>query len=168
MIFKIQFIKNTFTFNDFVFWNKLIKEILDKENLIKQSENLDIFTKRIKCREFRALETESKHPLTEIQAQQIISRLKEKYDIFSLRTNGESMPKAIIPDIDKNFVNEELSKMYHNSWLNRKIGEGWNWGRVYSEIDKKHPMLLPWEQLPDRLKHVDNVYDKIKTIIGAK
>lgn len=168
MIYRIQFIKNSFEFKDLIFWNKLVKEVLNKENLIKQGDKLELYAKRVKCKEFKAIETLSKFPLTEIQAQIIIEKLKEKYDVFALRTNGENLPKINVPKIDNKFMNEELAKLYHNSWLNRKIQEGWRYGRVYSELEKTHPMILPWEQLPDRLKHIDNLYDKISNILGVK
>jgi hypothetical protein len=44
----------------------------------------------------------------------------------------------------------------HNSWMSKKLRDGWRYGPVKDVSQKIHPCLLPWEELPrqDRLKDV--------------
>lgn len=49
-------------------------------------------------------------------------------------------------------IAEAAAKMSHNKWVNAKVAEGWNYGPNYNRVQRKHPMLLPWEQLGQQLK----------------
>lgn len=36
----------------------------------------------------------------------------------------------------------------HDAWLSEHRAEGWNWGPIIDEHTRRHPALLPYEQLP--------------------
>lgn len=48
-----------------------------------------------------------------------------------------------------------LAKSHHATWMQDKLDSGWRYGQYLSLIEKTHPLLLPWEQLPDRFKVPD-------------
>lgn len=47
---------------------------------------------------------------------------------------------------------ENLAKKNHQIWCSRMNKEGWSYGPKLVDIDKKHPMLLPWYELADKYK----------------
>lgn len=47
---------------------------------------------------------------------------------------------------------ELAAKTYHNRWQQDKINEGWNFGHKLDARNRKHPMLQPWESLPEKYK----------------
>lgn len=52
----------------------------------------------------------------------------------------------------------------HDSWMAEKIKKGWTYGLVRNDADKIHPMLVPYEQLPEGEKKKDKL---IKAIVEA-
>lgn len=46
----------------------------------------------------------------------------------------------------------------HNRWLRYKQAEGWKLGPVKDSIDKRHPLLVPWSQLPEHEKVKDRLF----------
>jgi hypothetical protein len=45
-----------------------------------------------------------------------------------------------------------LAKQQHEEWMRDQADAGWRYGTTYSKRDKTHPMILPWDQLPDRFR----------------
>lgn len=39
--------------------------------------------------------------------------------------------------------------MAHDAWCVGKIRDGWGYGAQHSEADRRSPMLVAWENLPD-------------------
>jgi hypothetical protein len=48
-----------------------------------------------------------------------------------------------------------LAKQKHDDWMKEKIESDWRYGPELDVDQKTHPLLLPWEQLPDRYKEPD-------------
>jgi hypothetical protein len=44
---------------------------------------------------------------------------------------------------------DEMARRDHESWLEHHQHNGWTWGAVRDRVAKKHPDLLPWDQLSD-------------------
>lgn len=42
----------------------------------------------------------------------------------------------------------------HKSWMEQKIKEGWTYGSIECHIKKKHPYLIPYDELPKE-QHVE-------------
>lgn len=52
----------------------------------------------------------------------------------------------------------------HNSWMSRKLREGWRYGTEKSAEQKTHPCLLPWEELPKEEQTKDILFLQV---VGA-
>ena len=50
---------------------------------------------------------------------------------------------------------EALSRNVHEVWAHERMKEGWSFGPQRNEIIKKHPCLIPYEQLPESEKDYD-------------
>jgi len=49
----------------------------------------------------------------------------------------------------------KLAKHNHDLWVQSKTSSGWRWGPELVLDKKTHPMLLPWDQLPQEYRRVD-------------
>jgi len=45
----------------------------------------------------------------------------------------------------------------HDQWMEQKKRDGWVYGEIKDEKKKTHPMLVPFEQLPDMEKRKDSL-----------
>ena len=50
---------------------------------------------------------------------------------------------------------EEMSKNVHEVWAETRIKQGWTYGEQRNDELKKHPCLVPYEDLPDEEKEYD-------------
>jgi hypothetical protein len=50
---------------------------------------------------------------------------------------------------------EALAKSQHASWLRERNGDGWRYGDRYDRRAKTHPMMRPWQELPEQYRKVD-------------
>lgn len=50
---------------------------------------------------------------------------------------------------------EEMAKNVHEVWAKNRMDEGWTYGPVRDDTHKKHPCLVPYEDLPDSEKDYD-------------
>jgi hypothetical protein len=57
---------------------------------------------------------------------------------------------------------ERLARNNHDHWARKRIDEGWRYGIKRSDSKKKHPDLVPYEQLSES----EREYDR-KTVIEA-
>ncbi len=48
-----------------------------------------------------------------------------------------------------------LSKKQHEDWVRSRTAEGWRYGPQLNMIEKTHPLLRTWDQLPDRYQTID-------------
>lgn len=48
-----------------------------------------------------------------------------------------------------------LAKQKHESWMRERAGAGWRYGVTFDADEKTHPLLRPWDQLPERYKQPD-------------
>lgn len=62
---------------------------------------------------------------------------------------------SVMDDVIYKSIALDLAKSEHAKWYNAKTAQGWSYGAYLSVIDKKHPLMLPWEQLPEDYKTVD-------------
>lgn len=52
-------------------------------------------------------------------------------------------------------IAELLAKNTHDVWAKARIAEGWTYGPLRDNREKKNPCLLPYEDLPDSEKEYD-------------
>jgi RyR domain len=57
---------------------------------------------------------------------------------------------------------ERLAQNNHDHWARKRIDEGWRYGIKRDDSEKKHPDLLPYDQLPESEKEYDR-----KTVVEA-
>ena len=63
---------------------------------------------------------------------------------------------------------EVLAGNAHDVWGRQRLAEGWTWGPERNDTEKKHPNLVPYEQLPESEKDYDRnmVLLTVKAIIA--
>ena len=52
-------------------------------------------------------------------------------------------------------LKECLAENTHHLWASRRRAEGWSYGPVLDEDRKRHPRLVPYDQLPESEKEYD-------------
>ena len=50
---------------------------------------------------------------------------------------------------------EEIAKNTHEVWAAGRIADGWSYGPVRDDAAKKHPCLIPYEELSEEEKAYD-------------
>ena len=50
---------------------------------------------------------------------------------------------------------EEMAKNVHEVWAETRIKQGWTYGPERNDKQKKHPCLIPYEELPEEEKEYD-------------
>ena len=62
----------------------------------------------------------------------------------------------LLPD-DITELLERIAENTHEVWSQQRMKEGWTYGSSRSDTDRKHPCLLPYDELPE----TEKVYDRI-------
>ena len=57
---------------------------------------------------------------------------------------------------------EEMAKNVHEVWAQSRMDQGWTYGSERSDALKRHPCLVPYEDLPE----VEKAYDR-DTALGT-
>ena len=65
-------------------------------------------------------------------------------------------------------LSEVLAKNTHEVWASGRIAEGWTYGNELDEKKKKHPCLVPYEELPESEKDYDRAtsLETLKVILS--
>ena len=100
--------------------------------------------------------------LTDGEADQIVRDFvaaKPELD-FDIETNVVSLnaPKnqRITLDAAKHLaLCDAMAKQKHEDWMRERTGAGWRYGTCFNSEEKTHPLILPWDQLPDRYREPD-------------
>lgn len=64
-------------------------------------------------------------------------------------TRSVELPQELLPLI------EEMAKNVHEVWAQNRMNDGWTYGPVRDDATKKHPCLVPYEELPESEKDYD-------------
>lgn len=64
-------------------------------------------------------------------------------------TSEVKLPEELVPLI------EEMAKNVHEVWAKNRINDGWTYGPKRDDATKKHPCLVPYEELPESEKEYD-------------
>jgi hypothetical protein len=78
--------------------------------------------------------------------------------VFAPSWQQESAINGVVFAIDNPDSKPEDS---HNNWLAQKKADGWVWGPVKDVDAKKHPCLLPYDQLPEFQRAKDHLFQAI-------
>lgn len=52
-------------------------------------------------------------------------------------------------------LTERLAKNIHEVWAKSRMDQGWTYGPTRDDVRKKHPCLIPYEELPEEEKDYD-------------
>lgn len=64
-------------------------------------------------------------------------------------TTGVELPAQILE------LTEVIAENVHENWAAARIAEGWTYGEVRDDAQKKTPCLVPYDQLPEIEKEYD-------------
>lgn len=73
----------------------------------------------------------------------------EQYKPKPTNTQNVELPKELLPLI------EEMARNVHEVWSQNRINEGWTYGPERDDINKKHPCLVPYNELPESEREYD-------------
>lgn len=73
----------------------------------------------------------------------------KKYIPNPVDTKSVDLPKSLEPLV------EEMSKNVHEVWGATRISQGWTYGKERNDAEKKHPCLVPYEELSEEEKEYD-------------
>ena len=74
---------------------------------------------------------------------------KNLYQPTPIKTNHIKLSTDILK------LAELLAKNAHDVWAKQRISEGWTYGESRDDSQKKHPCLIPYEDLPESEKEYD-------------
>ena len=52
-------------------------------------------------------------------------------------------------------LSERIAENVHEVWAKARMDEGWTYGEKRDDIHKKHPCLVPYDELPEEEKDYD-------------
>ncbi len=64
-------------------------------------------------------------------------------------TSNVELPEELLPLI------EDMARNVHEVWSQNRLDDGWTYGPVRDDATKKHPCLVPYDDLPEREKDYD-------------
>jgi len=65
-------------------------------------------------------------------------------------------------------LTEKLAENAHDHWAKRRLADGWTWGAARDDAARKHPCLVPYDQLPESEKEYDrdSAIETLRAIIA--
>lgn len=75
--------------------------------------------------------------------------MKNNYTPAPLDTSDIELPDDIIPLV------EHMARNVHEVWADGRMNDGWTWGEVRNDAQKKHPCLVSYDELPEAEKEYD-------------
>jgi len=79
---------------------------------------------------------------------------------FQIESDADTVdsPYTTIPQIPDSTMEElavDMAKYNHTIWANDMLAQGWRYGISFSEAEKTHPLIMPWEQIPESARKVN-------------
>ena len=71
------------------------------------------------------------------------------YEPKPIDTSDVRIPQELEP------LMETLARNTHEVWAAGRIADGWSYGAVRDDAQKKHPCLIPYEELSEEEKDYD-------------
>ena len=83
---------------------------------------------------------------------------KDNYIPQPIDTSDVQLPEELNPLL------EAMAKNVHEVWAQTRIAQGWQYGPERNDAEKRHPMIIPYEDLPEKEK----VYDRNTSVETLK
>ena len=100
--------------------------------------------------------------LSEVETETIVKEFAEirpnlDFDIETHATTLHAMQYGTISlDAAKHLaLCTAMEKQKHQDWMRERTDAGWRYGTKFDADEKTHPLLLSWDQLPDRYRSPD-------------
>ena len=74
---------------------------------------------------------------------------KQDYTPAPMDLSSVDLPESLIQ------LSERIAENVHEVWAKARIDEGWTYGEKRDDIHKKHPSLVPYDELPEEEKEYD-------------
>lgn len=77
---------------------------------------------------------------------------KKKEDMYQpepVDTSDVTVPEELMDLV------EEMARNVHEVWAKSRIDQGWTWGESRDDEHKKHPELVPYDELSEEEKDYD-------------
>ena len=74
---------------------------------------------------------------------------KNNYTPHPIDTKGVELPKELT------VLAEDIAKNVHEVWSVGRMNDGWTYGEKRNVTEKKHPCLVPYEELSEEEKQYD-------------
>lgn len=89
--------------------------------------------------------------------------MEKKYVPEPLDTSEVKLPEDLHPLIEK------MAENVHEVWAQNRLRQGWTYGPVRDDVNRKHPCLVPYNQLPEEEKDYDRAtsQETLKFIIAS-
>jgi hypothetical protein len=72
-----------------------------------------------------------------------------KYNPTPIDTSAVSLPASLSE------LMERLAENTHDVWAVARLAQGWTYGPARDDTNKKHPCLVPYDELPESEKEYD-------------
>jgi hypothetical protein len=84
------------------------------------------------------------------------------YQPQPVETSNVSLTQEILE------LRERLAENAHDHWARQRMAEGWTYGPHRDDQRKRHPCLVPYEELPESEKEYDRsaVIETLKAILA--
>lgn len=74
---------------------------------------------------------------------------KQDYIPAPMDLSSVDLPESLIQ------LSERIAENVHEVWAKARMDEGWTYGEKRDDIHKKHPCLVPYDELPEEEKEYD-------------
>ena len=74
---------------------------------------------------------------------------RQTYIPSPMDLSSVELPESLIE------LSEMIAKNVHEVWSKSRMDEGWTYGPERDDVHKKHPCLVPYEELPEVEKEYD-------------
>ena len=74
---------------------------------------------------------------------------KNNYTPNPIDTKDVALPKGL------EALAEDIAKNVHEVWSAGRIKDGWTYGKERNDVNKKHPCLVPYDELSEEEKEYD-------------
>lgn len=71
------------------------------------------------------------------------------YDPKPINTKNVTLSNEIME------LAEKMAENVHDVWAKQRIEQGWTYGEKRNDAEKKHPCLVPYNELPESEKEYD-------------